>query len=155
MSEGLACQQATNPTLIFQISVPEAAFMGKNESQCQYRHGHTLTHTLIPCPYLVAHGKRNAYHMKIFYFYSEAWARWQVLSLSYFLVQLLLSVVAVLSLLFSLNCSPHSTWPALLFLHCWTWKDLWQSLQSLAVRIACYPVVHTVLGNATVECLFV
>lgn len=50
-----------------------------------------------------------------------------------FLVQLLLTAVAILSLLFLLNYSPYFKWPPLLFLHCWNWKDLWQSLQSLAV----------------------
>ena len=30
---------------------------------------------LILLAYIVAHGKQNAYHMKMFYFYSEAWVR--------------------------------------------------------------------------------
>lgn len=55
-----------NPTLIFQFSVCKALFIGKNESRCQYRHGHTLMRALIHSPFLVESGMHITWKHFIF-----------------------------------------------------------------------------------------
>lgn len=143
MSEWLACWHAMESNLHFSVSSVWDCLIGKNENQFQYRHGRSNTHihthsSSISC------GKQNAYHMKTFYFCSEAWDSWQIVPLT--------SVPVFLLLIHLCCCLIVASAPPVHM----SLERLVAELANLPLlRIAWYPVVHIVLGNAAVESLFV